>query len=117
MTLSESGIPEARRDSSGKGCQAYLLVFHLSWLFCLFCLCEGQFVLFLRTENCVFKVGGWDIAIINLVSLVADSHARIVLSLLENPSYLGMHNTVMNSGSQEDGEATLKPAPGEQQWN
>lgn len=95
----------------------FLFFVCLGFFVCLFCFPEGQLLLFLRTENRVFKVDDWDITIINLISLVAKSHARIVFSLLKNPSYLGMHHKVMNSGSQGNGKAILQPTPREWQWN
>lgn len=112
MTLSQSGIPEGRRDSPGKCCQAYLPVFCLFWLFFVVCFVfvKGS-SFFLRTKNRVCKVDGWDMTTINFLSLVAGSHARIGFSSLGHPSYLKTYHKVVNTGSQGNGKTTLEHPP------
>lgn len=46
-----------------------------------------------------------------MVSLVADSHDRMVFTLLEYSSYLRMHHGVVNSDSQGNRKATVWPTP------
>lgn len=107
LTLSKNRIPEVGRDSFRKCCQAYLP--GLFFCFAIFFVFVKGNPFFFRPWNHVFKVGGWDISVINFASLVADSHARVVFSWPGIPSYLWMHHQGANSDSQGTGETTLEP--------